>query len=141
MPWVDVEEPGRERRVGLRQPPRCSSSCSARTTLTPFRSAFTPIASPSPPGRDREGPVAAAPGSALDDHLQPAPPGRHRRDRQWPRGTRRLNDDRPVRAEARLADARERAERVLEGLLADDRMQLELASQVDPLVGASALGG
>jgi hypothetical protein len=54
-----VKKPGEKYGCPFVRPHWVSSSCSARTILTPFSSAFTPIASPSPPGRIASGRLPA----------------------------------------------------------------------------------
>ena len=107
-----------------------SRSCRARTILTPFSSAFTPIASPCPPGPDRERPVGGVGRLAGHGRLEPAEPGRRGRDRERARRVGGLGDDGGVGAEAGL-DAGEGAERDLGRLLADDRVQLQVAGEPD----------
>ena len=133
-----LKKPGEKRDGSSSGPTGCSSSWSAWTILTPFSSALTPIASPGPPGRIASGRLPAC--VAFPSTVTAARERRRdRRDRERSRRVRRLGDDRAVGAEARL-DAGARAEVVLRRLLADDRVQLEVALQLDGGV-AQRLGG
>ena len=126
----DVEEPGREVGVALREPPLALEVLQGAHDLDALleRVHADRVALPSRP--DRERPVGGVGRLAGHGRLEPAEPGRRGRDRERARRVGGLGDDGGVGAEAGL-DAGEGAERDLGRLLADDRVQLQVAGEPD----------
>ena len=133
-PWEQREEAGHEVRVALRQAPLLLELLQRDDDLDCLLERVDADRVARPSRADRERPVAAVGGAALDVDAEVPVARGDRGDGQRVRDRRRLGDDGGVGREPRL-EHRGRPELVLHRLLADDGVQEQVSLELDARVG------